>query len=151
MAGCSLWIACLLFLLVGPIAPVLCGGAQADVLATWEDPAGDDTGDGDYSYPSGRAFGDGGQADLLGFTIERDNGNLIFEFRLRRVVDPTEARSVPAMVAVAIDTQEGGTPSLDTTRTFTWNTRRSIRSSRQVCRPRSSTTPLSLLKQAHRL
>jgi carbohydrate-binding DOMON domain-containing protein len=28
--------------------------AGAEVLATWQDPSGDDTGDGDYTYRHGR-------------------------------------------------------------------------------------------------
>ena len=46
-------------------------GAIAEPLASWEDPAGDDTGDGDYTYPTNAAFGELGEADLLEFAIEK--------------------------------------------------------------------------------
>lgn len=86
--------------------------AGAELLATWDDPSGDDTGDGDYVYPTNEAFGDGGEADLLGFSIEKDNGNLIFEFRIRNLVDPWGVGNRLTMVAVAIDTQDGGDSEL---------------------------------------
>lgn len=79
-----------------------------EVLATWDDPAGDDVGDGDYTYPTNEVFGDGGQADLLSFAIEKDNGNLIFVFTIRNLVDPWDVGNRLTMVAVAIDTEEGG-------------------------------------------
>lgn len=86
--------------------------AGAETLATWDDPSGDDTGDGDYVYPTNEAFGEGGEADLLAFTIEKENGNLIFEFRLRNLVDPWGVGNRLTMVAVAIDTQDGGDEEL---------------------------------------
>ena len=82
--------------------------ATGEVLATWDDPSGDDTGDGDYVYPTNEAFGEGGQADLLSFAIEKDNGNLTFVFTLRNLVDPWSVGNRLTMVAVAIDTEEGG-------------------------------------------
>jgi len=82
--------------------------AGAEILATWNDVEGDDTGDGDYTYPTNEAFGEGGQADILKFAIERDNGNLVFEFTMRNLVDPWGIGNRLTMVAVAIDTQEGG-------------------------------------------
>jgi carbohydrate-binding DOMON domain-containing protein len=82
--------------------------AMGEVLATWDDPAGDDTGDGDYTYPTNEAFGEGGEADLLSFSIEKDNGNLIFVFTIRTLVDPWSVGNRLTMVAVAIDTEEGG-------------------------------------------
>ena len=86
--------------------------ASADVLAEWEDPEGDDTGDGDYVYPTNEAFGEGGQADILSFSIEKENGDLVFVFRMRNLVDPWDVGNRLTMVAVAIDTQEGGDPEL---------------------------------------
>ncbi len=86
--------------------------AGADVLTAWSDPLGDDTGDGDYTYPTNAAFGDGGQADLLSFAIEKENGNLVFVFTLRNLVDPWNVGNRLTMVAVAIDTQEGGDEEL---------------------------------------
>ncbi len=89
--------------------PALVG---AEVLAYWSDPSGDDNGDGDYTYPTHEAFGDGGEADLLSFAIEKDNGNLVFEFRIRNLVDPWNVGNRLTMVAVAIDTEEGGDEEL---------------------------------------
>jgi carbohydrate-binding DOMON domain-containing protein len=86
--------------------------AGAEMLATWEDPVGDDTGDGDYVYPTSPFFGEGGEADLLAFTIEKSNGELIFEFRIRNLVDPWNVGNRLTMVAVAIDTEEGGDEEL---------------------------------------
>ena len=82
--------------------------AGAEVLAQWDDPAGDDTGDGDYTYPTNEAFGEGGEADLLSFAIEKENGSLIFVFTIRNLVDPWGVGNRLTMVAVAIDTEEGG-------------------------------------------
>jgi carbohydrate-binding DOMON domain-containing protein len=82
--------------------------AAAEELARWDDPVGDDTGDGDYTYPTNPAFGDGGEADLLSFAIDKDNGSLIFEFKIRHLVDPWNVGNRLTMVAVAIDTDEGG-------------------------------------------
>ena len=82
--------------------------ATAEELARWDDPAGDDTGDGDYTYPLNEAFGEGGEADLLSFVIEKENGSLIFEFTIRNLVDPWNVGNRLTMVAVAIDTEEGG-------------------------------------------
>jgi carbohydrate-binding DOMON domain-containing protein len=80
----------------------------AEELARWDDPAGDDTGDGDYTYPTNEAFGEGGEADLLSFAIEKENGSLIFEFTIRNLVDPWNVGNRLTMVAVAIDSDEGG-------------------------------------------
>ena len=82
--------------------------AGAEVLAQWDDPAGDDTGDWDYTYPTNEAFGEGGEADLLSFAIEKENGSLIFVFTIRNLVDPWGVGNRLTMVAVAIDTEEGG-------------------------------------------
>jgi carbohydrate-binding DOMON domain-containing protein len=97
-------IAIVLCLLPFAFAPVAAG----EVLAVWEDPAGDDTGDGGYTYPTNPAFGDGGEADILSFSIEKDNGNLIFVFTMRNLVDPWNVGNRLTMVAVAIDTEDGG-------------------------------------------
>lgn len=88
------------------------GTAGAEPLASWQDPVGDDTGDGDYTYPTNPAFGDLGEADLVEFAIEKTNGNLVFVFRLRNLVDPWGVGNRLTMVAVAIDTQEGGDEEL---------------------------------------
>jgi carbohydrate-binding DOMON domain-containing protein len=86
--------------------------AGAEVLATWEDPAGDDTGDGNYTYPTNPAFGKGGEADILSFSIEKENGTISFVFKMRNLVDPWNVGNRLTMVAVAIDTQDGGDAEL---------------------------------------
>lgn len=86
--------------------------ASGEVLGAWSDPPNDDTGDGDYTYPTQEAFGDGGEADLLSFAIEKDNGNMIFVFEIRNLVDPWGVGNRLTMVAVAIDTEEGGDEEL---------------------------------------
>jgi len=86
--------------------------ATAEELARWDDPVGDDTGDGDYTYPLNEAFGEGGQADLLSFAIGKENGSLVFEFEIRNLVDPWNVGNRLTMVAVAIDTEEGGDEEL---------------------------------------
>jgi carbohydrate-binding DOMON domain-containing protein len=86
--------------------------AGAEALDVWLDPEGDDTGDGDYTYPTNPAFGGGGEADLLSFAIDKANGDLIFTFTLRNLVDPWGVGNRLTMVAVAIDTQEGGDTEL---------------------------------------
>jgi carbohydrate-binding DOMON domain-containing protein len=82
------------------------GGAE--VLFQAADPAGDDTGDGDYVYPTHEAFGEGGEADLTGCTISRDEGHLIIELTFRNLVDPWQVGNRLTFAAVAIDTAEGG-------------------------------------------
>jgi carbohydrate-binding DOMON domain-containing protein len=90
----------------------LAPAAGAEVLAVWEDPSGDDTGDGDYVYPTNPAFAEGGQADILSFAIEKDNGSLTFVFEMRNLVDPWSVGNRLTMVAVAIDTEDGGDEEL---------------------------------------
>jgi carbohydrate-binding DOMON domain-containing protein len=86
--------------------------ASAAVLATWADPSGDDKGGGAYTYPTNAAFGKGGEADILSFSIEKTNGDLIFVFKMRDLVDPWGVGNRLTMVAVAIDTEEGGDAEL---------------------------------------
>jgi len=86
--------------------------ASAEVLASWTDPSGDDKGGGAYTYPTNAAFGKGGEADILLFSIEKTNGDLIFVFKMRNLVDPWSVGNRLTMVAVAIDADEGGDPEL---------------------------------------
>jgi carbohydrate-binding DOMON domain-containing protein len=102
----------LTLLLAGALVLAAGTTAGAEVLATWSDPAGDDTGNGNYTYPTNEAFGAGGEADLLAFSIERSNGDLVFVFKIRTLVDPWGVGNRLTMVAVAIDTQEGGDKEL---------------------------------------
>jgi carbohydrate-binding DOMON domain-containing protein len=94
------------------VVVALAASAGAELLATWEDPANDDTGDGDYTYPTNEAFGEMGQADILSFAIERENGDMVFTFTMRNLVDPWNVGNRLTMVAVAIDTEEGGDAEL---------------------------------------
>lgn len=103
------WTTCVLLCAAGLFAA---SSAGAELLAEWHDPERDDTGDGDYAYPTNEAFGEKGEADLLMFSIEKENGNLIFTFKLRNLVDPWGVGNRLTMVAVAIDTQEGGDEEL---------------------------------------
>jgi len=82
--------------------------AGDEILFQADDPAGDDTGDGDYVYPTHEAFGEGGQADLTGCTISRDEGHLIIELFFRDLVDPWQVGNRLTFATVAIDTAEGG-------------------------------------------
>ncbi|MBD3348166.1 MAG: hypothetical protein GF400_03085 [Candidatus Eisenbacteria bacterium] len=102
----------IIFITVAAAAMILSCPAAAETLAKWVDPESDDTGDGDYTYPTNPVFEEGGQADLLAFSIEKEDGNLIFEFHLRNLVDPWGVGNRLTMVAVAIDTQEGGDEEL---------------------------------------
>jgi len=89
------------FLAAGPYA-------GAEILFQAADPAGDDTGDGDYVYPTHQVFGQGGQADLTGCTISRDEGHLMIKMTFRDLVDPWKVGNRLTFAAVAIDTGEGG-------------------------------------------
>jgi carbohydrate-binding DOMON domain-containing protein len=106
-------------------------GAGAELLASWVDPVGDDTGDGDYTYPTNAAFGALGQADLIEFAIEKTNGNLVFVFRVRNLVDPWGVGNRLTIVAVAIDTEEGGDQELRRNAMSSWTRPPNIRCSRQ--------------------
>ena len=95
------------------LALVLClwampAAAGEQILFQAQDPSGDDTGDGDYRYPTHSSFGQGGQADLLGCIISRDEGHLMVELRLRDLVDPWQVGNRLTFVAIAVDTAEGG-------------------------------------------
>jgi len=82
--------------------------AGDEILFRAADPVGDDTGDGDYVYPTHEAFGQGGEADLTGCTISRDEGHLIIEMTFRDLVDPWQVGNRLTFAAVAIDTAAGG-------------------------------------------
>ena len=93
---------------VAIVLAVFLPAAGVEILFQTSDPAGDDTGDGDYVYPTHEAFGEGGQADLTGCTISRDEGHLIIELTFRDLVDPWQVGNRLTFAAVAIDTAEGG-------------------------------------------
>ncbi len=80
----------------------------AEILFQATDPAGDDTGDGDYVYPTHPSFGSGGQADILACTISRDEDNFLVEMKFRDLVDPWQVGNRLTFVAIAVDTAEGG-------------------------------------------
>lgn len=81
---------------------------SGQILFQAQDPSGDDTGDGDYLYPTHPSFGQGGQADMLGCTISRDEGSFLMEIRFRDLVDPWQVGNRLTFVAIAVDTCEGG-------------------------------------------
>lgn len=96
-------------LLIGSIVLAVAHSSTGDeVLFQAQDPSGDDTGDGDYVYPTHPSFGHGGQADMLACTISRDEGNFLVEIRFRDLVDPWQVGNRLTFVAIAVDTAEGG-------------------------------------------
>ena len=82
------------------------------VLFQAEDPSADDTGDGDYVYPTHESFGQGGQADILSCTISRDEGHFLVELHFRDLVDPWHVGNRLTFVAIAVDTATGGDEQL---------------------------------------
>ncbi|KPL17745.1 MAG: hypothetical protein AMJ92_11090 [candidate division Zixibacteria bacterium SM23_81] len=86
--------------------------AGEQILFQAKDPSGDDTGDGDYVYPTHEAFGQGGQADILSCTISRDEGNFMVQMSFRDLVDPWHVGNRLSFVAIAVDTSEGGDDQL---------------------------------------
>jgi carbohydrate-binding DOMON domain-containing protein len=86
--------------------------AGDEILFEAKDPSGDDTGDGDYVYPTHEAFGQGGQADILSCTISRDEGNFMVQISFRDLVDPWHVGNRLSFVAIAVDTSEGGDDQL---------------------------------------
>jgi carbohydrate-binding DOMON domain-containing protein len=76
------------------------------------DPVGDDTGDGDYVYPTEAAFGDGGQADILALSIDWNRSEITFTFKMKHLVDPWNVGNRLTMVAAAIDNKDGGDTEL---------------------------------------
>jgi carbohydrate-binding DOMON domain-containing protein len=97
----SILIALVLFSAVLPVD-------GEEILFQAQDPSGDDTGDRDYTYPTHPAFGQGGQADLLGCTISRDEGHFMIDLQFRDLVDPWQVGNRLSFVAIAVDTAEGG-------------------------------------------
>ncbi|GEM_PF-1346817 len=87
-------------------------GAKVKVLLEVEDPAGDDLGDGDYAYPTDAAFGDGGEADLTRFRIEREDKTVRFTLTFRDLVDPWNVGNRLTFAAIAIDSKKGGLEEL---------------------------------------
>ena len=55
----------LTLLLVGTLVLSAAVTAGAELLASWTDPEGDDTGDGDYTYPTNEAFGEGWEKECF--------------------------------------------------------------------------------------
>jgi carbohydrate-binding DOMON domain-containing protein len=79
-----------------------------EILFQATDPAGDDTGDGDYLYPTHLSFAQGGQADMLSCTISRDEGHFLVKMSFRDLVDPWRVGNRLTFVAIAVDTAKGG-------------------------------------------
>jgi carbohydrate-binding DOMON domain-containing protein len=82
--------------------------ASEQVLFQAVDPVGDDTGDGDYVYPTHSAFGQGGQADVTSCTISKDEHHFLVRMDFRDLVDPWQVGNRLTFVAIAVDTAEGG-------------------------------------------
>jgi carbohydrate-binding DOMON domain-containing protein len=101
----SAFITLVIFLVVLSAAGLAAG---AEILFQATDPTGDDTGDGDYVYPTHEAFGAGGQADLTACTISRDEGTFMVELHFRDLVDPWQVGNRLTFAAIAVDTAEGG-------------------------------------------
>jgi carbohydrate-binding DOMON domain-containing protein len=101
----STFITLALFLVVLSAAAPAAG---AEILFQATDPAGDDTGDGDYVYPTHEVFGAGGQADLTGCVISRDEGTFMVELRFRDLVDPWQVGNRLTFAVIAVDTAAGG-------------------------------------------
>ena len=98
--------------LCGPCA-IGCARRGAEVLALWQDPSGDDTGDGDVHVSDEHRLRHGRRGGHpLVQRSGRTNGDLIFTFKMRRLVDPWQVGNRLTMVAVAIDTDEGGDAEL---------------------------------------
>ena len=71
-------VLCLILLTLAP-------AAGAEVLAVWEDPSGDDTGDGDYTYPTNLAFGEGDiDFDAVSVAIRELDRDVPLEVELSR-------------------------------------------------------------------
>ncbi len=62
------------------------GNDRAPVVFRMDDPAGDDDGDGDYTYPLAPRYRPG-MFDLTGFTVRSGAGRVYFELRYRDLVD----------------------------------------------------------------
>jgi carbohydrate-binding DOMON domain-containing protein len=82
--------------------------SSEQVLFRAVDPSGDDTGDGDYVYPTHSSFGQGGQADVTSCTISMDEDNFLVMMGFRDLVDPWQVGNRLTFVAIAMDTAEGG-------------------------------------------
>ncbi len=78
---------------------------NAELVFATPDPEGDDTGDGDYSYPTDERFR-AGMFDLTGFEIRQDSANVYFRVRLRDiggvVFDSTTGHTYTAGAVIAI-------------------------------------------------
>ncbi|MBN2055235.1 hypothetical protein JW905_09955 [bacterium] len=80
----------------------------AAVMMDVTDPAGDDTGDGDYTYPTNAAFAGGGMADMLAFKMFYDQTTITFKVTFKNLVDPWNYGNRLTYLAIAVDTAEGG-------------------------------------------
>jgi carbohydrate-binding DOMON domain-containing protein len=81
---------------------------NAELIFTMPDQAGDDTGDGDYTYPNQR-FKEG-VFDLLKTEIFRDDSNVYFRFTFANMTEPVTYRSGGElfMPGVVIAINKGG-------------------------------------------
>jgi hypothetical protein len=61
--------------------------AESQLIFLMRDPAGDDRGDGDYTYPSDDRFCEGA-FDLREFAVLRDSNRVYFRLNLTRLIEP---------------------------------------------------------------
>lgn len=66
--------------------------AGSEVVFSMKDPANDDRGDGNYTYPSDDRFCDGA-FDLREFMVFRDSGRVYFRLNLTRLIQPVSYTS----------------------------------------------------------
>jgi len=86
------------------------GSDTAEEIFRMEDPAYDDNGDGDYTYPLGSRYGPG-IFDLTGFRVLKENGRIYFELRYRDLVEWEESSEWGfggTYTRIAIDCQSQG-------------------------------------------
>jgi carbohydrate-binding DOMON domain-containing protein len=87
---------------------------QVQVFLTVDDPTGDDSGPGDYTYPTDPVF-DPGVFDITQFQVARDEESLVFRFDLTGpLTNPWGSPNGLALqtLDVYIDTGEGGSRML---------------------------------------
>jgi tetratricopeptide (TPR) repeat protein len=86
------------------------GSRTAEEIFAMEDPAYDDNGDGDYTYPLGSRYGPGA-FDLTGFRVLKENGRIYFELRYRDLVEWEESSEWGfggTYTRIAVDCQNQG-------------------------------------------
>ncbi len=86
------------------------GSDTAEEIFSMEDPAYDDNGDGDYTYPLGSRYKPG-IFDLTGFRVSKENERIYFELKYRDLVEWEESSEWGfggTYTRIAIDCQSQG-------------------------------------------